>query len=224
MTDVRLRTLERRWRETGASADHACYLVERLRTGELPVERARLAAYLGDAAAREALGIVAETEAASQRAWAAGLHAWRDPVPARVALAAARAVLPVFDRGLNPDPRPRRALRAGEACVVCPCEAHAARAATASEDAEAIATDDAGTAVWAAVRASFGQSVPERPSSESARTTASRWNDLLETAVVAAGRVAGVVAVRSAVRDAVVPWALKYDDPLARRMGRSSGS
>lgn len=208
MTDARLRTLERRWRETGASADHACFLVERLRTGELPVERARLAAYLGDPAAREALGIAPETEAVSQRAWAAGLHAWRDPVPARVALAAARAVLPVFDRGLNPDPRPRRALRAGEACVVCPCEAHAARAATASEDAEAIATDDAGTAVWAAVRTTFGAS----------------QDDLLEAAVVAAGRVAGVVAVRSAVRDAVVPWALKYDDPLARRMGRPSGS
>lgn len=208
MTDARLRALERRWRETGASADHACYLVERLRTGELPVDRARLAAYLGDPAAREALGIAPETEAASQRAWAAGLHAWRDPVPARVALAAARAVLPVFDRGLNPDPRPRRALRAGEACIVCPCEAHLARATTASEDAEAIATDDAGTAVWAAVRSSFGESA----------------EDLLEAAVVAAGRVAGIVAVRSAVRDSVVPWALKYDDPLARRMGHSSGS
>lgn len=207
MTDARLRQLERRWRESGAERDHARYLVERLRTGELSLERARLAAHLGEPAAREALGLDDEpADPGGQRAWAVALGSWRGQVAARAALAAARLVLPVFDRGLNPDPRPRRALRAAELCVVCPCDGHTARAAAAGEHAEAVAHDDAGTAVWEAVRATLGP--------------ASEVLGALEAAVVAAGRVTSVVAVRAAIREALVPWALGYGDPVQMRIAR----
>lgn len=206
MTDARLRELERRWRESGAERDHARFLVERLRTGELSLDRARLAAHLGDAAARAALGLAREPhDLAGQRAWAAALSDWGREVPGRAGVAAARLVLPVFDRGLNPDPRPRRALRAAEQFLVCPCDRHEGRALLAGDLVEAAAHDDAGTAVWEAVRAVVGP--------------ADGVAGALEAVVVAAGRVTGVLAVRAAIRDALVPWALGYGDPLARRMG-----
>lgn len=56
MSDARLRELERAWRETGATADRAAWLKERVRTGALRRERLALAAHLGDEAARGALG------------------------------------------------------------------------------------------------------------------------------------------------------------------------
>lgn len=205
MSDTRRRSLERRWRESGAGSDHARFLVERLRAGEVEPEQVLLAAHLGDPGAREALGLGADAATSGQRAWTTALGAWKGHVPARAALAAARLVLPVFDRGLNPDPRPRRALRAGEACVVCPCEPHGRRAAAAAEQADALASGDAGTAVWAAVQATCAVGDEVLP--------------LLEAAVMSATRVAGVVAVRGAVRDALVPWTLGYEDPLARRLG-----
>lgn len=46
MSDAKLRELERRWRETSTVEDEAAYLMERVRTGELPYERLTLAAYL----------------------------------------------------------------------------------------------------------------------------------------------------------------------------------
>lgn len=52
MTDLRLRELERRWRESGAPHDEAALLRERVRTGDLPEARLRAAALLGYAPAR----------------------------------------------------------------------------------------------------------------------------------------------------------------------------
>ena len=56
MSDERLRELERRWQETGAVEDKAAYLRARLRADDLERKRLELAAYLGDAAARDVLG------------------------------------------------------------------------------------------------------------------------------------------------------------------------
>lgn len=56
MSDQRLRELERRWRETGAVVDEAAYLLERVRVGDLDLERLELAAYCGSAAAKQASG------------------------------------------------------------------------------------------------------------------------------------------------------------------------
>lgn len=55
MADERLRGLERRWKETGFVEDHAAYLHERVRIGDLSQERLELAAYLGDPASTRAI-------------------------------------------------------------------------------------------------------------------------------------------------------------------------
>jgi len=57
MADDRLRQLERRFRESGAVEDEAAWLRARVRAGELPEERLRLAARMGQAAAAAALGV-----------------------------------------------------------------------------------------------------------------------------------------------------------------------
>lgn len=55
MSDARLRELERAWRTTGAVADEAAWLAERVRTGGLAEVRLLLAAELGHAAAAQAV-------------------------------------------------------------------------------------------------------------------------------------------------------------------------
>jgi hypothetical protein len=56
VSDADLRELERRWRATRAVEDEARYLAARLRAGELTRERLELAAWIGHAPARVALG------------------------------------------------------------------------------------------------------------------------------------------------------------------------
>lgn len=56
MTDDALRDAERRWAATRSAEDEARLLLARLRAGVLPAERLELAAWLGHAAARAALG------------------------------------------------------------------------------------------------------------------------------------------------------------------------
>lgn len=58
--DERLRSLERAWRERGELNAGAAWLRERERVGTLSRPRLELAAHLGDAAARAALGLEAE--------------------------------------------------------------------------------------------------------------------------------------------------------------------
>lgn len=47
MSDLHLRELERKWRETGSPADEAAYLRERVRAGQLPAQKLAFAAYCG---------------------------------------------------------------------------------------------------------------------------------------------------------------------------------
>lgn len=56
MSDERTRALERRWQQTGRPEDGAGFLAQCVRTGALTPERLRLAAGLGDPAARIAAG------------------------------------------------------------------------------------------------------------------------------------------------------------------------
>ena len=51
MSDERLRELERRWKETGATQDEAAWLVALVRAAHLEIGRVRLAAYFGHEAA-----------------------------------------------------------------------------------------------------------------------------------------------------------------------------
>ncbi|HBP17532.1 MAG TPA: hypothetical protein DEA08_07055 [Planctomycetes bacterium] len=55
MRDEHLRELERRFRQGGGEEEEVAYLLARLRVGELPAERLRIAALVGYAPARRAL-------------------------------------------------------------------------------------------------------------------------------------------------------------------------
>lgn len=55
MRDERLRELERRFRQGGGEEEEVAYLLARLRVGELPAARLRIAALVGYAPARRAL-------------------------------------------------------------------------------------------------------------------------------------------------------------------------
>lgn len=67
MSDERLRELERRWKETGSTEDEAAYLRERLRVGDLPLDRVELAAEAAYPAALLVVGRPAESQLAPEQ-------------------------------------------------------------------------------------------------------------------------------------------------------------
>lgn len=73
MSDEKLRALESRWRKTGAVEDEAAYLLERVRVGDLTLERLELAAYCGHEGARRAVG---GERVSSDEDWVLGLARW----------------------------------------------------------------------------------------------------------------------------------------------------
>jgi hypothetical protein len=86
---------------TGAADDEAAWLLARVRTGDLAPLSLRLAAHLGHAGARLAVGVIEpddRRDVDSLRRWAAGLLAFGRPVCARAGLALARACLPGLKR------------------------------------------------------------------------------------------------------------------------------
>lgn len=93
MSDERLRELERHWKETGAVEDHAAYLLERLRVGDLEQEKLELAAYCGHEGAVAALGTQAPEVPTDFRLWVLGLLAQGYPTSAHVCVAVARLAL-----------------------------------------------------------------------------------------------------------------------------------
>lgn len=90
MADDGLRALERRYRDTGAVDDHARWIAARVRVGELSEHRARLAADLGHAAARLAMG---EPPAVALGAVVGSLHGVCRATRAPAAHAEARWIL-----------------------------------------------------------------------------------------------------------------------------------
>ena len=99
---------------TGAADDEAVWLLTRVRKGDLAPLRLRLAAHLGHAGARLALGVIEPAEqrddVESLRRWAAGLLTYGRPVCARAGLALALGCLPGLkkapahlDRGIVED-------------------------------------------------------------------------------------------------------------------------
>lgn len=142
MSDTRRRARERAARDdAGDEAARARALVERLRAGDLPPGRLRLAAYLGHAPARAALGLAAPPalSLAPPRGldpppdpehapawlamrivdhWLVEWAAFGDEVPVAAALAVGRRAL--VDLGPAPDPRLAAALAAAQAWVDAP--------------------------------------------------------------------------------------------------------
>lgn len=198
MGDDARREAERRWRETGAQEDGRRYLaclqrageqVEALRVrvalGALHDERVRLAAHLGHAVAREALALEGPPMAALS-AWAQHLFEWGQGACVRAALAAARVALAAEDAGAQGDPS--AALGAAEAWLACPCPSH-------YREAEAFNARRGELPAWAWQTVTAAHCAPR-----------ACWHHV--QAISAAAQVAGEAAVRAAVRDALVAWAL----------------
>lgn len=209
VSDERRRRLERE-AAAGDLAARAALLAERVRVGELAADRLELAAHLGDPAAAQALGREPlGPPTITMGRWVRGLHPGRDWAPwareafARAAAAAGRATLGCFG------PEARRAatsaLEALDAWIACPCDEHAAAASQAGTLVAlgppgpmglfaARGTRFAGPAVYKATTVALA-TVP-------ANVTAG------EVAMDAA-RATSTEAVRAAIRDALVPWALR---------------
>jgi len=139
--------------------------------------------------------------------WARGLERWGKEVCVRAAIAAARAVLPGWEeqqdgkfrahkRG-EMDPRPRQAIEAAEAWVLCPCDEHR------EECGRRGTTQTAGQLV------AFSIGVPGARPDEIQRT--------LPVVLAAAVEIAGEQAVRDAIKAELIPWALGSVDPIRGR-------
>ena len=133
MTDTWLRRHERAAAQGDLEAS-VHFLCDRLRRGNLTEERVRLAAYLGDPSARLLLGDRAPELPAiraraglelNQRRWVTGLRAYGKEWLVRAAAAIAHTRLEAWSQWDDTDERPRRALAAAEAWVLCQCDAHA---------------------------------------------------------------------------------------------------
>lgn len=122
MADADLRALERRYRETGGAADHARWLVARVRAGDIDEARVRFAAELGHRGAGLAVG-VDELLVAHLDVFA-GDRADRGCDPSEVRARLALATIRLRLAAAAPHPR-FAAVSALEAWVECPCEAHA---------------------------------------------------------------------------------------------------
>jgi hypothetical protein len=197
VTDERLRALERRWRETGATDDEAQYLQARARAGELDAERLALLAHCGHPAAERIVGV---TPFDDLRPWGDGLARWGKEVCVRAALAAALRV------GARDG-----SIAVAEAWLTCPCEAHATAArawvqqqwagwtpAMVEQGRRSCLTRAATGCADAAGRATAEQA---------ADVTGHALFDAAH-ALEAGASLAAQRGVRDAVRDALVPWLL----------------
>lgn len=127
MSDERLRTLERRWRETGSPHDEAAWLSERVRVGALDVERLRLAAALGHDASLALLGD--DAPAPAPHAPCELISSLKPLGPAafnRAAIVALRLL----------DPEPAEVVAALSAWLGCPCEGCARGVRRAAREAQ----------------------------------------------------------------------------------------
>lgn len=147
LSDSQRRKLERAAKATTDPADRARALVERARAGELVRGKLDLLAGLGDAGARlavEGLGgpppppIDPWALLDDDPAWAApACEPWGGALQAVTTLAAARALLPVYEAAHPRDGRVRNTIFAAEDCIAAPTPARAgaalaARAASAA--------------------------------------------------------------------------------------------
>jgi hypothetical protein len=119
MSDEELRELERRFRETGSVEDHVAYLKGRLRAAALTPERLACAAFLGDAAAQQAIEARAPEpwELSDRDVWIARIKPVGKEAIVRAVLAVSRRALEVWELGFPDERRPRTAIEAAEAWV-----------------------------------------------------------------------------------------------------------
>lgn len=101
MTDDRLRTLERRFRETGSVEDETAWLKERVRAGELNEEQLEVAAHCGVPAAARVLSLSEESEATSELEWLRRLDSLSHVAAVRGLLALTKELLPGWDQRVD---------------------------------------------------------------------------------------------------------------------------
>lgn len=134
MSDLSLRELERRWRNTGSLADEAAFLRERLRTGDLAQEHLEIAAYCGRKPAMQVAGIALPMTPVSDCSdtikWLENMPPVKHAVLVRAALEVARHGVKL---GLANAKRERlrdkvthaeRAILATQEWLRCPCPRH----------------------------------------------------------------------------------------------------
>jgi hypothetical protein len=218
VSDARLRQLQRD-AATGDLAARARLLTERVRIGDLAPDRLQLAAYLGDEAAEEALGQrphVPPTITVGR--WVRGLARptvgegwpeWAAQAYALAAAAAARSVLPCF-AGRDPVAA-TRAVEALDAWIACPCDEHGRASAAAASHVPQPPPGPAGLFASRGVRFA-GLAVLRAAAIPLGRAGLPRGATPPETiaadTAADAARATSPEAVRVAIREALVPWAL----------------
>lgn len=222
MSDARVRELERRWRETGAVADEASHLLERLRVGGLPRERLELAASCGHEAARLATGL----QTVDLATLLARLDREPQPLPVVAALACAMLTFSRWEVGSRAELAPRAAIDAARGWLIEPSEARQRQAWEAGCQSCDLARPSLDisyrSAAWcAAMPALLTADLPTRLRlmSTSTRSSLDMGHNLglmsimqscSVTGTARHARGAGVTAtaIRVAVRDAAATWAL----------------
>ncbi|RMG06588.1 MAG: hypothetical protein D6731_25490 [Planctomycetota bacterium] len=155
MSDARARRIERA-AAAGDPAPRAQALAVRIRGGSLPLGRVRLAARLGDDAARAVLGA---PPAARLPQWLGAEAPWDPSVLARVALSLAEAVYPVWWPG-DPNTPPPWTLASGTEpawLALRLLEQRVLAAAPLPDPAERTALERAREGVLSAVREATGR-------------------------------------------------------------------
>jgi len=220
MSDERLRELERRWQETGALADQAAFLKERVRSGGLEPERVRLAAFLGSELAKAALGAEPEPPGVEGdvdlQAWVEAIAAYGQPALARLAVAAAdHSARMVSSSGIPP-----RAVQAAEEQILCPCDAHAEEARRRADpaweppDHPMRMPGDLALAARSAARTA-ASSLPE--ARDAARLAAREARRALDRVPDPFGGT-GTASLRRTITRELLPWALDEGDPIRARV------
>lgn len=198
--DDRLRGVERE-AALGDLAAQARLLVERVRRGRLDLERLRLAAWLGDPAARLALGEDLEESGRRRRrdGWTRTLAAWGQEALVRAAYVVAAESMRHWRRHYRDDRALPGVLGAVAAWIRCPCGpcAEAIDRAVRGEPLPESKDNRSGRAKWHVVNVA-----------EAARATADgAWTDF---ALAVIGE-SPATQVREAIRGALVPWALGHE-------------
>lgn len=204
--DARLRELERRWQRSGDVEDEARFLGERLRRGDLAVERVELAAFVNHGPARTVLGDAAPTGLyAPFRRWAATFDLAGRIALARVAADLVDQELAELDR--EPDGRLPEALAAARAWCRCPCPTHESLASEWVPAIEALANDLLG-------EGQFLEAIPCESLREACQIPRATSEEL--------GKILSSLALAPEA-GALTPWALgeghahcpAQDDPIA---------
>jgi hypothetical protein len=232
VSDTRVRTLERRWCESGALEDERAWIHARVRAGSLSEDRLELARALG----AEALGGPEDPPL--------GFQEWLEALPfrggrrrierdsTRVGLAIARTLAPCA-RALGADPFYARALEAAEAQLFRWGESPGPALAAleewrrerdwASYAAPEVAMAELLEGVLADLLPPAPRGLREfEPLLQRALYPSRRWSversveATIEAEIPAAG--GRLWRVRRAIREELLPWVLGYGDPIRRRV------